>query len=281
VSELRIVQCSDLHFGRDVDLAQVEALIAHVRQVRPTAVVIAGDLTQRARHGEFQAAAMVRDQLASVAPVLAVPGNHDVQWWESPLHVLGTERLYAKYRRDFSPVLTPTLMLPGLLIAGMLSAHGVAWGSLTWNLKRDPAVKGHLPESETDRVRALFEAAPEGTAKVAVLHQNVVRGHISNRWGLAHPLDAQRRIVQTGADLVLCGHDHEEAVSLLDGVVVATSSTHTGRTRGRRPSAFNDITIGIASITVTFQHWQAAERRFAAGEPHTFARRSAMPAGVR
>ena len=48
-------------------------------------VAISGDLTQRARAGEFQrAAAFVRDA-RRVSRVITVPGNHDVAWWKAPL----------------------------------------------------------------------------------------------------------------------------------------------------------------------------------------------------
>src|SRR5207237_7854098 len=38
---------------------------------------------------------------------------------------------YAKYTRYFGDDLTPTLTIPGAVIAGALTSHGVAWGSLT------------------------------------------------------------------------------------------------------------------------------------------------------
>ena len=53
-----------------------------------------------------------------------------------------------EFRRWFGDNLTPVLEVPGAIIAGALSAHGVAPGSLTWN-PNDMAVKGHLPRSET------------------------------------------------------------------------------------------------------------------------------------
>jgi 3',5'-cyclic AMP phosphodiesterase CpdA len=88
----------------------------------------------------------------------------------------------------------------------------------------------------------------------------VLRGRISNRWGLAHPRDAQRRLAATGADLVLCGHDHEERVGPLDGgTVVAASGTHTSMTRGKRPSVFNLIRYSGTELTVQFVRWERRE----------------------
>jgi len=268
-----LVQVSDIHFGRDVELAQLEAIERFVATLRPHAVVLAGDVTQRARHGEFQAAVLFRDAVARHAPVLAVPGNHDVQWWESPLHLLGRERIYRKYRRDFCDELRPVLELDGVVIAGLLSANGVSAGSLTWRFWRDTAVKGDLPAAETERVRACFAALPARVAKVAVLHHNVLRGALSRRMGLAHWRDAQARLAALGADVILCGHDHQEGAALLHGrVPVSTSSTHTHRTRGGRPSAFNVVRITDAEVLVQHVRWDAAARAFRPVEPVTFAR---------
>jgi 3',5'-cyclic AMP phosphodiesterase CpdA len=278
VVSVTLVHCSDLHFGRDADLRQAAALAAFVHETRPDAVLVAGDLTQRARHGEFQAALALFGRFAEVAPVITVPGNHDVEWWLSPFHLLGTRPLYAKWRRYFGEDLTPVLRLPGVTVATALSAHGVAAGSMTWNLN-DMAVKGHLPASEIARLGQLFAAAPPGDARVVMLHHNVLRGRISNRWGLARPEAAQRALVELGADLVVCGHDHEETTGQVAGrVAVSGSSTHTSRTRGRHPSAFNTIEIAADRITIRHQRWDAAAGALAGSDRFTFDR---MPRAAR
>ena len=51
-----IVHLSDLHFGGYADLKQIEALESFLPTLGATALAISGDLSQRARHGEFQAA---------------------------------------------------------------------------------------------------------------------------------------------------------------------------------------------------------------------------------
>ena len=56
MSDAILVHVGDLHFGRDADLAQVAALEKFVSELRPDAVCITGDLTQRSRHGELQRA---------------------------------------------------------------------------------------------------------------------------------------------------------------------------------------------------------------------------------
>ncbi len=101
VTPVTLVHLSDLHFGRDCDLAMIDAVERLVPTLDASAVVVSGDLTQRARHGEFQAARRFVDHMAKSAPVLTLPGNHDVQWFESPFWIRGRQRIYVKYRRWF------------------------------------------------------------------------------------------------------------------------------------------------------------------------------------
>lgn len=272
VGTVRLVHLSDIHFGIHCDLAQVRALERFVAEQAPTATVLAGDLTQRGRHGEFQRALVFVETLQRTAPVLVIPGNHDVEWWKSLFHLFGTRVLYRKYRRYFGEDLAPSLEVPGAILAGALSAYGIAPGSMTWNLN-DMAVKGHLPASETERLAARFAAADPARVRVAVLHHNVLRGKISRRMGLAHWQSAQRRLGATGADLVLCGHDHQESVGQLEsGAVVVSASTHSNRTRGRHPSVFNLIEVDATQVVVRQQRWDVASGAFHPAEEHRHSR---------
>src|SRR5258708_15796553 len=131
----------------------------------------------------------------------------------------------------------------------------MAWGSLTMTL-RDIAVKGHLPKREMERVQQVFAAAPGDAARVLVLHHNVLRGDISQRMGLSRWRRAQRRIVESGADVVLCGHDHQEGADTLGGhVVVSTAGTLSPRSRGGRPSCLHFVTIDAATVPGTRLPW--------------------------
>ena len=270
---VQLVHVADLHFGGVADIRQIEALEAMLPDLRPDAVVIGGDMSQRARHGEFQRARAFARVAAQTAPVLAVPGNHDVQWWWRPFIPFGHDALYAKYRSYFGDDITPTLTIPGAaVIASANTSHGVAWGALTTRV-RDIAVKGYLPKAEFLRVKRLFGEAAPGLARVLVLHHNVLRGEISNRMGLARWRQAQRRIVESGADVVLCGHDHQEGADVLAGkVVVSTTGTLSTRSRGGRPSCFNFVTIEPTAVHITFFRWEAERGRFQASDTTAFAR---------
>jgi 3',5'-cyclic AMP phosphodiesterase CpdA len=271
VTDSTILHLSDLHFGRHADLEQVTALEQLVPTIEASAIAVSGDFTQRARHGEFQAALCFVEKLRAHAPTLAVPGNHDIQWWRSPLGIRGERLKYANYIRYFHD-LRPVLELPGLVMAGALSSYGVALGSLTWNLN-DIAVKGHLPRRETDRVRAIFSHAPPGAARVLVIHHNVLPGALSRRMGLARWRAAHRRLLATGADLVLCGHDHHEGAGQLEGrLAISTSGTHSFRSRGGRASVFNVVRIEPTVIHIQHWRWEADQHRFQPSDHFSFAR---------
>jgi 3',5'-cyclic AMP phosphodiesterase CpdA len=268
-----IVHLSDLHFGAHADLKQIEALDSFLPTLNPTAVAISGDLTQRARHGEFQAAHLFIQRVRAGAATLVVPGNHDIQWWKSPLGLLGEKRKYLKYTRYFGNNLRPVLEVPGAVIAGALSSYGVAFGSLTLRL-RDLAVKGHLPRSETNRLKKVFAAAPPEVAKVLVFHHNVLAGGLSRRMGLARWRTAHRRLLATGADVVLCGHDHQEGAGQIQGsLAVSTSGTHSSRVRGGRPSVFNLVRIDASAVHIQHFRWVSSDCHFIPSDTYSFARR--------
>lgn len=266
-----IVHLSDLHFGGYADLRQIEALEEFIPTLEPTAIAVSGDLSQRARHGEFQAARVFLHRMGLRIPMLVVPGNHDIEWWKSPLGLLGENRKYAKYLRYY-PELRPMLEVPGAVLVGALSSYGVAFGSLTWNL-RDLAVKGHLPRSEIRRVQKIFAVAPPAVGKVLVVHHNVLAGG-TGRMGLARWRSAHRRLLTTGADVILCGHDHHEGAGQIEGsLAVSTSGTHSYRQRGGRPSVFNLVTLDEQSVHIQHYRWMSDKRHFIPSDKSSFARK--------
>lgn len=272
MSDVVVAHISDLHFGGRADPPQLAVLAKFLPPLGPRAIVVSGDITQRARHGEFQAARWYFDALAETAPLHIIPGNHDAQWWRSPLGLLGERTKFEKYRVYFGEDLAPVLQLDGLVIAGLLSAHGIALRSLTLN-PNDAAVKGHLSHREVERVRKIFELIPADTVRMAVLHHNVLPGVISHRWGLARPHLSQKELLTLGADVILCGHDHTEGAGQIDGsLAVSTAGTPSLRTRGGRPSAFNLITVNQREIRIQhFVHDRAAAT-YRPGDTAIFAR---------
>jgi 3',5'-cyclic AMP phosphodiesterase CpdA len=275
-----IIHISDLHLGGVAEPTLLEAVQDLIPDLEPQAIVLSGDLCLRARHGEYLAARCFIRDLRRTAPVVVLPGNHDVQWWRRPLIPFGAAAKYQKYEQYFGPTLNPTHSLPGVIIASALTAHGVAWGSLTFRL-RDIAVKGHLPKSEAERIKTVFDKAEPNQLRALVVHHNVLRGELSERMGLARWRQAQQRIVESGAELVFCGHDHQECAELLDGkVVVSSAGTLCSRTRGGRPSVFNRINWDEDSIQVEMYKWDSDLGLFKRNDVHAFGRTRSQVEGA-
>ncbi len=70
-----LLHLSDLHFGTE-NVACMQAVQQLCASMRPEAVVVSGDLTQRARYAQFYACKHFLDSLN--LPYLVVPGNHDI-----------------------------------------------------------------------------------------------------------------------------------------------------------------------------------------------------------
>ena len=274
---VRLLHLSDLHFGRPAVPAQVDAIETLIHHERYDVVAISGDVSQRSRAGEFQRAATFIRDARKVSKVICVPGNHDVAWWRSPLHLRGARTMYEPYRQHLDPELEPVLRLPGCTLIGLNTAQGVHARTLTWNM-RDLSIIGDLRKSQVERARRDFDASPARDARVIVMHHNPIKGALSQRHGLKHTRQILGAFADIGVDLVLCGHDHQEAIHFVEhtrrGTVISTAGTVSNRSRGGRPSSVNVIAITTDEIRVVTHIWSTADLLFTPGPSRCFARSS-------
>jgi 3',5'-cyclic AMP phosphodiesterase CpdA len=214
---LVIAHVSDLHLGAH-DPAAVESVAADVAAVLPTLTVVTGDLTMRARTGQFRLARDLLDRLP--APLLVVPGNHDV-----PL--VSADRLlapYRRYRRLVQAELDPVLRLPGLTALGLQTTPPWRWKS------------GRVSRRQSDAVVEVLGSAPAGAVRVLALH------HPPRAAGLARVAGRDRlmrALACARVDLVLAGHTHVPRASLVElgttahrPVEVVAGTAVSRRTRG-------------------------------------------------
>jgi hypothetical protein len=150
-----LLQIADPHFGTEQPPV-VEALVALARQQRPDLLVLSGDVTQRARPAQFRAARAVTDLLG--APMLAVPGNHDI-----PLFDLWARlrRPYARHIAAFGDDLEPVHSSSDLMVVCVNTTR--AW----------PHKHGEVSAHQIDRVVRLLAGAEPGQLRVVVVHQPV------------------------------------------------------------------------------------------------------------
>jgi 3',5'-cyclic AMP phosphodiesterase CpdA len=186
-----IAHVSDLHFGRE-DPRAAEALLADVNAVAPALVAVSGDLTQRARVAEF---AKARAWLARIAaPLVVVPGNHDV-----PLYDLLRRfaQPLARFRAYVTPELEPVYADEELVAIGISTARSLTWkgGRISWE--------------QMDRVRRLLCAPGPERLHVLVAHHPFSPPDASPRERLVgRAASALAVFGGCGLDLVLTGHLH-------------------------------------------------------------------------
>jgi 3',5'-cyclic AMP phosphodiesterase CpdA len=270
-----VLHVSDLHFGRPAVPSQIDAIEAFIRSRRFDVVAVSGDLSQRARAGEFQRAAVFLRDAGRVSRTIVVPGNHDVMWWRAPLGIGDDSALYENYRAYIDVELEPVLRVPGATFVGINTAQGVLPQTLTWNV-RDISIIGHVRRAQIDRAAAEFARAAADDVRVIVMHHNPVMGELSQRHGLKHTRRVLGAFAEIGVDLVLCGHDHQEAIHFVahtkKGTVISTAGTVSSRSRGGRPSSANVITLTPESIDITTLVWSPEAQRFVPGPRRCFER---------
>ena len=281
-----LAHVSDLHFGRPAVAERLEALKGFISARELDAIAVSGDLTQRCTNREFRQARAYLDSLAEIAPYVVIPGNHDIRWLGAVARNLGLAGLfreqahnfkYSRYVRHISDDLSPSLEVPGAVIAGVNTAHGITRGSITRRF-RDLGVIGHVKHADVERVREVFENASPDAARVVMLHHNPIRGELSGRHGLANTDQALHAFADLGTDLILCGHDHQDAVHTIEsgahGLVISTAGTISNRIRPGRASSFNLVEIDDENLSITAYAWRP-EGGFAPSEHRSFPRRTA------
>ena len=270
-----IFHCSDLHFGHPAVPLQYEAIEALITSYHYDAVAISGDLTQKCRSGEFQRARAFIHHAEASSRTIVVPGNHDVAWWLAPLGIGNRAKMMANYRRYIDDDLEPVVRLAGATFVGLNTSPGIIRQTLTWNLL-ELSVIGFVTRAQIERAAAEFAKGREGDARVIVMHHNPVKGELSQRHGLKHTQRVLGAFAEMGVDLVLCGHDHQEAVHYIEHTkrrtVISTAGTMSNRSRGGRPSSVNRIRISDHDIEVATLVWSDEEQTFVAGPEKSFPR---------
>jgi 3',5'-cyclic AMP phosphodiesterase CpdA len=272
---IRVLHVSDLHFGKPTIPEQIEAIEALIRRACFDVVAVSGDVTQRALAGEMQRARVFLRGAERVGRVIVVPGNHDIRWWMAPLRLGDREAMYRAYRTYISPDLEPVVRVPGATFVGILTAHGVTTHTLTWN-PRDVGIIGDVRPRQIETARRAFAESPDGDARVIVMHHNPMKGELSQRHGVVNTRRVLGAFADLAVDLVLCGHDHQEAIHYVEhtkkGTVISTAGTVSSRSRGGRPSSLNVIVLSSRWIEITTCVWSHADHDFLAGSVRSFER---------
>lgn len=252
-----LLHLSDTHFGTEQPHV-VSALLDLSRKVRPDIAVLSGDVTQRARSGQFLAARRFTEALGA-AVTLVVPGNHDI-----PLFNLAARMVspYANYRRAFGAQLEPQFCGDDALVLCVNTTR-------PWRHK-----DGEVSLAQIQHVAQCLRKAAPRQLRVVVVHQPLLVIDDKDRDNLLH---GHRMAAQTwteaGADLILSGHIHLPYVRSMQGRqawVVSAGTAVSTRVRGSRPNSVNLIRHDPAqmprSCVVERMDFDAASGSFIAAE---------------
>ncbi|WP_211588732.1 metallophosphoesterase family protein [Allorhizocola rhizosphaerae] len=240
---LRIAQISDLHFGRDVP-AIAQTLRAELRDAAPTLIAVCGDLTQRARTVEFQAARAFLDQLP--APALVVPGNHDLPGWRVWSRIA---RPWRNWRQQMLTDANGTVIHTGdgLVAVGVNTAR-------QWSLHPDWS-RGRINIRQLNEISEAFDDAPRDALRVVVAHHPFLLTEPGRYRGLVGRSRLALQHLHRRADLLLGGHIHLAYSGVVSGLVIAQCGTaFSDRLKGE-PNSYNLIEAEGDRMTVSIRRW--------------------------
>lgn len=225
-----VLHISDPHFGTERPEV-LEALHAFMARCRFELIVLSGDVTQRARRTQFEAARRFIAQLP--APVLIVPGNHDLPLFDVMSRWL---RPYGNYRYAMGSSLEPEYESDRVLAIGINSTRP--------GRHKD----GEVSREQIARVADRLARARSDQLKLVVLHHPVRAKVESDLSNLLHNRDdAVAAWVGAGADLLLAGHIHLPYVMPLArghgraAWAVQAGTVLSSRVRGDVDNSFNLI----------------------------------------
>lgn len=247
-----VLQISDTHFGTEQPWV-VAALLRLANEIRPAVVVLSGDITQRARRAQFDAARDFVNRMAR--PTLAIPGNHDIPLFNVVARLFHP---YAGFERVFGPNLAPEWENADVKI-------------LCVNTTR--ASRHKNGEVSAEQIRAVSQRLATATRqqmRIVVTHQpvHVLRGsEVHNR--LHGHYEAIQAWSEAGADLIMGGHIHLPYIAPLQehyaevrrrcwAVQAGTAVSH--RVRARHPNSVNVIMRADAN-TGSVERWDYDSER--------------------
>jgi 3',5'-cyclic AMP phosphodiesterase CpdA len=268
---LTLLHISDLHFGPPYLPRVGEAVLRCAPRLRPDAIVVSGDFTQRAKAVQFEQA---RDFLRSLpnVPKVVIPGNHDVPLYRIAERLLTPHALYRKYIQED---LNSVCRLDGALIVALDSTA-----------PRTAISNGRINKASLSFCETACKTAGEDCIKIVVAHHHFVPAPDYRRdRSMPKARRAINRFVDLGVELILGGHLHRSYIgNSLDvypgdhrnrGIIVAqcgTTTSRRGRGREREKNTFNLINIDKEMLRITHYMYFDDLGDFAPMSRHLFPR---------
>jgi len=241
----RLFHVSDLHFGRQ-DQAAIDWFAATVHAERPAAVICTGDLTQRARSREFEAATRFLESLP--VPVTIEPGNHDLPYFNLFERFVRPYRRYGRLERMIERPLdvANVVVVPLKTTARFQLRRNWSWGV--------------VGRKALAKALALLESiGPDQVKLVACHHPLIDREGGESSGKTIRGREALEALAAAGAHAVLSGHVHtpfDIRVLVAGGESIRKIGAGTLSERVREaPPSFNEIRVGEGGTLEVVHRW--------------------------
>jgi 3',5'-cyclic AMP phosphodiesterase CpdA len=242
----RIAHISDLHFGRN-DPNATKALLDDITALQPHLVAVSGDLTQRAHHHEFAAARGFLDSIA--APIIAVPGNHDV-----PLYNVA-RRAFTPLRRFRHYITTerhPFFADDEIAVLGINTARSATLSN------------GRISHDQMAAIGSIFGQVPSARFRILITHHPLMPPPDTPQRDIVGRADpALRAIAAAGIELLLAGHYHRAFTGDIASyhltaersILVCQAGTAISTRRRDEVNSYNFISIDERTISCARRVW--------------------------
>jgi 3',5'-cyclic AMP phosphodiesterase CpdA len=254
---MRLLHISDLHFGPLYDPEVGEKLLQRLSELSGTTLIVTGDMTQRARRSQFEAAREWLDRAAQlVENTVVCPGNHDIalfRVWERVINP------FALYREYISPDLDQVFHSPAVTVVALNSVRPLS-----------RLVQGKLSRKQFRLTADAFAKSPGERLNVLAFHHPLITFQKQDH----HPgLDVPWKTISGGerVDVVLTGHLHDSEVQLsydeatgkpMVLISCGTSASRRGRGKDAGRNSFNRIEGSRSSLRVVTEYFNVEKGEF-------------------
>jgi 3',5'-cyclic AMP phosphodiesterase CpdA len=189
------------------DMGLLARLVADLRAQRPDHVAVTGDLVNIGMPAEFKRAALWLETLGDPSDVSFVPGNHDA-YVRASMPLL--EAAFAPWTAGDAPRGQSTY--PYLRVRGEVAIIGLTSAVPTGPLM----ATGRLGATQLKAFAELLsETGAKGLARVVLIHHPPIVGAAPRLRSLSDAVAFQRIVRDRGAEAILHGHTHQQAVRSL------------------------------------------------------------------
>lgn len=223
---MQIVHISDLHIGSQFLQEKFDILLKEVNLINPEVIVITGDLTNEGLISEYE---KCKDLLTgfTTKKIIIISGNHDYR-----------NTGYLLFKKYF-PFETINELGDGVVLVTVGTARP----------DRNIGEVGYRQNLWLDRTMKKYK----DKVKIVAMHHHLIAipDTGSDQQTVVDAGDVLRTVLNTGVDVVLCGHKHRPWAWNFGKLNVVNAGTATSeRVRGFFENTYNILTISEGKVHV-------------------------------